>query len=98
VDALPAVAVSFTDWAVDTAAASALNVAVVAVAGITTIAGTFTFVLLLARDTVTPPFGADPDKLTLQESASVPTIDELLQESELSVGVVVAPLPERLTN
>ena len=75
-----------------------MKVVVVAVAGITTDAGTVTFALLLASDTVTPPFGADPDKLTLQESASDPTIDELLQESELNVGVVVVPLPDRLTD
>lgn len=86
-----------TVCAVETAAAFAVNVAVFVVAGITIDAGTFTFVLLLASAIVTPPFGADPDRVTLQESATDPTTVELPQESALSAGVVVVPFPERLT-
>ena len=87
----------FTVCAVETATALAVNVAALAVAGIVIDAGTFTFALLLARAIVTPPFGADPDNVTLQESATDPTIDELPQLSALRVAVDVVPLPERLT-
>jgi len=96
-EAPPAVAVSFTDCDVDTAAAFAVKVAVVAVAGIVSEAGTFTLVLLLASATVMPPFGAEPDRATLQLSAKDPTMEELLQESALNVGAVVVPFPLRLT-
>ena len=82
----------------DTAAAFAVKVALVAVAGMATDAGTFTFVLLLASAIVTPPLGRSPDNVTLQVSASDPAMDELLQESALNVGVAVVPLPARLTD
>lgn len=96
-DVPPVVAVSVTDCAVDTAEASAANVALVAVAGIVTEAGTFSFVLLLARATVTPFFGAAPDKMTLHESEMDPARDVLLHDSVLKVGAVVVPAPLRLT-
>jgi len=41
--------------------------------------------------------GAEPDNVSLQESANDPTMDELLQESALNVGDALAPLPARLT-
>lgn len=72
-----------------------MKFAVVAVAGIVIDAGTFTLVLLLASAIVTPARGAAPDRVTLQESASEPAIVEVPQVSALSVGVAVAPLPER---
>ena len=74
-----------------------MKVALVAVAGTATDAGTFTFVLLLASAMTTPPLGAEPDNVSLQESANDPTMDELMQESALSVGDVLVPLPARLT-
>ena len=94
----PAVAVSCTVWAVGTDSAFAVKDALVAAAGIVTEAGTLTFVLLLASATVMPFFGAEPDKVTLQGSASDPTIDELLQETALRVGALAVPLPVRLTD
>ena len=74
-----------------------MNVALVAVAGIVTDAGTFRFVLLLARETVTPFFGAEPDNMTLQESVADPASDVLLHDNVLNVGAVVVPVPPRLT-
>jgi len=74
-----------------------MKVAVVAVAGTATDAGTFTLVLLLASAIVTPPLGAAPDKVSLHESANDPTIDELPQVSALRVGAAVVPLPVRVT-
>ena len=88
---------SLTVSAVETAAALAVKEAVVAVAGIVMEAGTFTFGLLLASAIITPDFGAEPDSVTLQESASTPTMDALLQVRALSVGEAVVPLPVRLT-
>jgi len=54
-------------------------------------------VLLLARATVIPLFGAAPDKMTLHESDTDPVRDVLPQDSVLNVGAVVVPAPLRLT-
>lgn len=81
----------------DTAAALAVNVADVEAAGMMIVAGTVTLELLLARATETPPFGAEPDRVTLQESARDPVIDELPHVIELRVGVAVDPSPVRVT-
>lgn len=94
---LPEVAVSFTVCAADTAAASAMNVAEVDVAGMVTEPGTVTFVLLLARAIVTPPVGADPDNVTLQESEADPVIVVAVQEIAFTAGAELVPVPERLT-
>jgi Na+/H+-dicarboxylate symporter len=93
----PVVAVSFTVCVVDTADASAVKPTVVDVAGMVTEAGTVTFVLLLLSATVTPPCGADPDKVTLQESDAEPMIVVVLQDIALTVGAVFVPVPLRLT-
>ena len=69
-EVLPVVAVNVTDWAALTAATSAVTTAVFCVPGTVIELGTFTDELLLARETVMPAEGADPDKLTVQESAS----------------------------
>jgi hypothetical protein len=96
-DVPPVVAVSLTDWVVDTAIAFAVKAAVVAVAGMVTEPGTVRFVLLLASATVKPPFGAEPDKLTLHESARDPVIDVVAQDSALIVGAAFVPVPLRAT-
>jgi hypothetical protein len=59
--------------------------------------GTVTALLLLASVTTVPPLGAEPDKLTVQESPSAPVIEVLLQESALTVAAVVVPVPLRPT-
>jgi hypothetical protein len=94
---LPVVAVSVTDCALVTEATLAVNAALVAVAGTVTEAGTVTALLLLAMDTLTPPVGAEPVKLTVQASASDPVIEVLLHETALTVGATEAPVPLRLT-
>ena len=81
----------------DTAIAFAVKAAVVAVAGMVTEPGTVRFVLLLASATVRPPLGAEPDKLTLQESARDPVIDVVAQDSALIVGATFVPVPLRAT-
>jgi hypothetical protein len=75
-----------------TEATFAVNAAVVAPAGTVTEAGTVTAVLLLARLTLVPPASAELDKLTVHESASDPVMEELLQDTALTVGATPAPL------
>jgi len=94
---LPVVAVKVADCAVLTAATFAVNVAVVAAAGTVTDAGTVTELLELASATVRPPVGAEPERLTLQESLSDPVIEALPQLTELTVGATDVPVPLRLT-
>ncbi len=66
-----------------TAVTFAVNVALVAVAGTMTDAGTLTALVLLPRDTLTPPVGAEPDRVTLQDSVADP-VNELLAHERLS--------------
>jgi hypothetical protein len=94
---LPVAAVNVTVCAVVTEAALAVNVALVAVAGTITEAGTVTALLLLVRDTLRPPVGAEPERLTVHVSASDPVMDVLVQDTALTVGAVVVPVPVRLT-
>ena len=96
-EVLPVVAVSVADCAVVTEATLAVNTAVVAVAGTVIEPGTVTELLLLASPTATPPLGAVPDKVTVQESARVPVMEVLEQESPLTVGTEELPAPLRLT-
>lgn len=96
-EVLPVVAVTVADCALVTEATFAVKAAVVAVAGTVTALGTVTAPLLLARPTFTPPVGAEPDKLTVQASAREPVIEVLLQETALTVGDTVVPVPLRLT-
>lgn len=93
----PVVAARVTDCAVVTEATLAVNAALVAVAGTVTEPGRVTAPLLLASATLTPPVGAEPDRVTVHESASDPVIVVLLHEIELTVGVTVVPVPPRLT-
>ena len=44
-----------------------------------------------------PPLGAEPDRLTVQESPSAPVMEVLLQEIALTVGATAVPVPLRLT-
>jgi hypothetical protein len=95
---LPELALTVADCAVVTAATAAVNEALLAVAGIVTEPGTVTALLLLESATVTPPVGAVPDRLTVQESLRAPVIELLLQETALTVGVTEVPVPLRLTD
>ena len=95
---LPELALTVTDCAVVTAPTVAVNDALLAVAGTVTELGTVTALLLLVSATVTPPVGAVPDKVTVQESDSAPVIEVLPQETALTVGVAAEPVPLRLTD
>ena len=96
-EVLPVVAVSVTDCALLTEATFAVKTALVAVAGTVTEVGRVTAPLVLARLTLSPPVGAEPDKVTLQESASVPVIEVLPHDTALTVGVTAVPVPVTLT-
>jgi hypothetical protein len=95
-DVLPVVADSVTDCALLTEATFAVNAALVAVAGTVTEPGTVTALLLLARETLRPPVGAEPDSVTVHASAKDPVIEVLPQDIPLTVGVTVVPVPLRL--
>lgn len=92
----PALALRVADCAVVTAATVAIKVVLLAVAGIVTELGTVTALLPLDRATLTPPVGAEPVRLTVQESASDPVMDVLLHDTALTVGVTAIPVPLRL--
>ena len=68
----------------------------VAAAGTVMDDGTVTKALLEARFTIRPPFGADPDKVTVQVSASAPVMEVVLHASALTVGDATVPVPLRL--
>jgi hypothetical protein len=85
-DAPPAVAVNVTVSAVVTAATVALKLALVALAGTVTDAGTVTARVLLARLTANPPEGAAAVRLTVHASVPEPVILLLEQESVLRAG------------
>lgn len=92
-----AAAVKVTVCALVTEATLAENEALVAVAGTVIEAGTVTALLLLVMATLTPPVGAEPDRLTVQVSVRDPVMEVLLQDSALTVGATVVPVPLRLT-
>jgi len=96
-EVLPVVAVTVADCELPTEATFAVNAAVVAAAATVTELGTDTALLLLARLTLRPPVGAEPDRLTVHASASEPVMDALPQETALTVGATVVPVPLRLT-
>ena len=96
-DVLPVVAVTDAVVAVVTAATLAVKAAEFEAAGMVTEPGTVTDPLLLARATLTPPDGADPESVTLHESARAPVMDVLPQATLLTVGTVVEPVPLKLT-
>jgi hypothetical protein len=93
-EALPALAVSVAVCVVLTADIVAENAALVAPAATVAVVGTVTAELLLARLTANPPLGAAPFSVTVQLSVPAPVIEELEQESELSVAM---PVPLRAT-
>lgn len=92
-----AAAVRVTVCALVTEDTLAENDALVAVAGTVTDAGTETALPLLVSDTLTPPVGEEPERVTVQVSASEPVMEVLVQESALTVGVIVVPVPLRVT-
>lgn len=76
-----------------------MNEAAVEPPDTTRVAGTVTFGLLLASETVTPSAGATPDSVMRQGSDSDPVMEVLVQEIAPTVGADFAsvPTPVRLT-
>jgi hypothetical protein len=91
----PALAVRVTACVVETDDTVAVNPALVALAGTTTVAGTVTAALLLVKDTLKPPLPAAPLSVTVQVSLPAPVIDALLQDSALKVAATAVPVPVR---
>ena len=94
-ETLPALAVSVTACAVVTDDTVAVNPALVAFAGTTSVAGTVTAALLLARLTLKPPLPAAAVSVTVQLSLPDPVIDALLQESALNAAGTARPRGRR---
>jgi hypothetical protein len=69
-----------------TAETVAVKLALFSLASTVTEAGSVTDVSLLERLTVNPPMGAAELRVTVQESVPAPSIDELVQVSELSAA------------
>ncbi len=92
-DTPPVLAVKVTDCAVVTAVTVAVNPALVALAGTTTVAGTVTAVLLLLKPTLTPPLPAAELSVTVQLSLPAPVSDALPQAKELNVPGTAVPVP-----
>ena len=91
----PALAVRVTACAVVTDATVAVNPALLALAGTTTVAGTVTAALLLVRPTLRPPLPAAAVRVTVQLSLPDPVMDALLQESALNAPDTAVPVPVR---
>jgi hypothetical protein len=94
---LPVVAVSVTDCVLLTGATFAVKAALVAPAETVTELGIETAAFVVPSTTLNPPAGAGPDTLTVHESDIDPVIEVLLQDTALTIGVPVAPVPLRLT-
>jgi hypothetical protein len=90
-------AVSVADCAVLTEETVAVNPTLVALAGTITAAGTATALTLLERLTLVPPLGAAALSVTVHASVPDPVMDAVLQVRALSTGVLVVPVPLRLT-
>src|ERR1700739_162235 len=78
-ETLPALAVSVTSCADVTDDTVAVNPALLALAGTTTVAGTVTAALLLARLTLRPLLPAAPDSVTVQVSLPDSVIEARVQ-------------------
>ena len=92
-DTPPVLAVRVTDCAVVTEVTVAVNPALVALAGTTTVAGTVTAVLLPLNPTLTPPLPAAELSVTVQLSLPAPVRDALVQDNELNVPDTAVPVP-----
>src|SRR6204780_1184749 len=95
-DTPPALAVRVTACAVVTEDTVAVNPAVVAFAGITTVAGTVTAALLLVKPTLKPPLPAAVVSVTVHASLPAPVTDALLQDNALNAAGTAVPVPVRL--
>jgi len=92
-DTAPALAVNVADWGEVTGEAFAMKFVLLAPAATTTVPGTLTSGLLLARFTANPPLRAAAFSVTMQLSATEPVIDELTQVTPLNTGTPVPLSP-----
>jgi hypothetical protein len=83
--------VSVVACEVETEDTVAENVALVALAGTVTVAGTLTAALLLDSFTLSPPLGAAAVSVTEHASVPDPVMDALLQEIDFNAAAVVDP-------
>ena len=86
-------AVRVTVWAVVTEATLAVKDVDEAPPPTITLAGTVTELLPLESATLTPPVGAEPERLTEQESESEPVMDVVPHDTALTVGATAVPVP-----
>jgi hypothetical protein len=93
---LPEVAVSVTVCAVPTDDTVAVNPALVAFAGMVTVAGTVTAVLLLHSATLRSPLAAAEVSVTVHASVPDPVMELVPQESVLNAAGAAVPVPARL--
>jgi hypothetical protein len=96
-ETLPALAVRVTACAVVTEETVAVNPALLALAGTTTVAGTVTAALLLVKPTLKPPLPAAVVSVTVHASLPAPVSDALLQDNALNAAGTAVPVPVRLT-
>lgn len=92
----PALAVSVAACEVLNDETVAVKLALAALAGTVTVAGTTTAALLLDRPTASPPLPDGEVSVTVQASVPGPVIDALLQVSALNAPATVVPVPLRL--
>jgi hypothetical protein len=83
-ETLPTVAVKVTAWEVATGDTVAITPTLEALAGIVTVAGTVTAVLLVHRVTVIPPTGAAAFSVTVQASDAEPDRDVPVHDRALN--------------
>jgi hypothetical protein len=91
-EAPSALAVSVAVWVVVTAAAVAVNLALVEPAGTATLEGTVSALSLLVRFTVTCPMSGAAFSVTVHGSDAAPVSDALPHESWLTWGSSPRPL------
>jgi hypothetical protein len=70
--------------------------ALVAFAGIVTVAGIVTAELLLVRLTLSPPLAAPEFSVTVQASVPDPVMEPLMQERALNAAGAAVPVPLRV--
>ena len=92
----PEVAVRVTDCAGVTDETVAVKPALVAFAGIVTVAGIVTAELLLVRLTLSPPLAAPEFSVTVQASVPDPVMEPLMQERALNAAGAAVPVPLRV--
>jgi hypothetical protein len=94
-ETLPELAVRVTDCALVTGATVAVNPALVAFAGMVTVAGTVTAALLLERLMLRPPLAAAEVSVTVHASVPDPVMELVPQVSVLNAAGAAVPVPAR---